>query len=56
MFTKFFQRDSSTTRAKGGTGLGLYICQKILREHGSTLDFSSSETQGTTFFFELPLN
>jgi PAS domain S-box-containing protein len=56
MFTKFFQRDSSTARAKGGTGLGLYICQKILREHGSTLDFSSSETQGTTFFFELPLN
>lgn len=56
MFTKFFQRDSSTTRAKGGTGLGLYICQKILREHGSTLDFSSSETQGTTFFFELPLD
>lgn len=56
MFTKFFQRDSSTTRAKGGTGLGLYICQKILREHGSTLDFSSSQAQGTTFFFELPLN
>lgn len=55
MFTKFFQRDSSTTRAKGGTGLGLYICQKILREHGSTLDFSSSEAEGTTFFFELAL-
>jgi PAS domain S-box-containing protein len=56
MFTKFFQRDSSTTRTKGGTGLGLYICQKILREHGSTLDFSSSESEGTTFYFELSLN
>ncbi len=28
LFGKFFQRDSSTTRAKGGTGLWLYICQK----------------------------
>lgn len=56
MFSKFFQRDSSTTRSKGGTGLGLYICQKILREHGSTLDFRSSEAGGTSFFFELPLH
>jgi len=55
MFGKFFQRDSSTTRAKGGTGLGLYICQKILREHGTTLDFESSAEKGTTFFFDLNL-
>lgn len=55
LFTKFFQRDSSATRAKGGTGLGLYICQKILAEHGSQLDFTSSVEQGTLFFFDLPL-
>ena len=55
MFGKFFQRDSSTTRAKGGTGLGLYICQKILREHGTTMDFESSAEKGTTFFFDLSL-
>jgi signal transduction histidine kinase len=53
MFGKFFQRDSSTTRSKGGTGLGLYICQKILREHGTQLDFTSSAEQGTRFFFDL---
>jgi signal transduction histidine kinase len=54
LFTKFFQRDSSTTRAKGGTGLGLYICQKILDSHHSHLDFISTPETGTTFFFALP--
>jgi signal transduction histidine kinase len=53
LFGKFFQRDSSTTRAKGGTGLGLYICQKILEEHGSQLDYLSDNETGTTFFFAL---
>lgn len=56
LFTKFFQRDSSTTRAKGGTGLGLYICQKILQSHQSRLDFMSSVNAGTTFFFYLALH
>jgi len=55
LFTKFFQRDSTATRAKGGTGLGLYICQKILAEHHSKLDFTSSEAEGTCFFFYLAL-
>jgi signal transduction histidine kinase len=55
MFTKFFQRDSSTTRKKGGTGLGLYICQKILSEHGGDIDFTSSVESGTSFYFTLPL-
>ena len=54
LFTRFFQRDSSTTRAKGGTGLGLYICQKILEIHQSRLDFVSQKDAGTTFIFSLP--
>lgn len=53
LFGKFFQRDSSTTRAKGGSGLGLYICQRILEEHGSLLDYESTAATGTTFFFVL---
>jgi len=53
LFGKFFQRDSSTTRSRGGSGLGLYICQKILREHQAELDFESSEQAGTIFFFSL---
>ena len=56
LFTKFFQRDSTATRAKGGSGLGLYICQKILAEHHSRLDFTSTAQDGTLFFFFLPLS
>ena len=55
LFSRFSQRDSSTTRTKGGTGLGLYICRKILENHGSELDFVSTDPEGTIFFFELPL-
>ncbi len=53
LFGKFFQRDSSSTRSKGGSGLGLYICQRILEEHGSLMDYESDTASGTTFFFVL---
>ncbi|HEY0963766.1 MAG TPA: ATP-binding protein [Pseudomonadales bacterium] len=53
LFGKFFQRDASSTRSKGGSGLGLYISQRILEEHGSLMDFESSSENGTTFFFVL---
>lgn len=53
LFAKFFQRDSSSTRTQGGSGLGLYICQRILAEHGSAMDFESTAEHGTTFFFAL---
>ncbi len=56
LFTKFFQRDSTATRAKGGSGLGLYICQKILAEHQSRLDFTSTTQDGTLFFFFVSLS
>lgn len=53
LFNKFYQRDASSTRAKGGSGLGLYISQRILEEHGSLMDFESDAQNGTTFFFVL---
>lgn len=53
LFSKFYQTDSSDKRAKEGSGLGLYISQKILEQHKSKLDFNSSEAEGTTFFFDV---
>lgn len=55
VFQKFSQADSSDTRRKGGTGLGLNISKSIIEEMGGTLNFISKPNQGSTFYFELPL-
>ena len=44
--------------AKGaqGTGLGLAVCRKILREHGGDIDVDSEAGAGATFRMWLPFN
>ncbi|NOQ36330.1 MAG: response regulator [Methylococcaceae bacterium] len=54
MFQKFSQVDSSDTRKKGGTGLGLNITKAIVEHHGGQINFESEYQQGSTFFFVLP--
>ena len=39
----------------GGTGLGLYLCHRILQLHNGTLSCLSSKTSGTTFQASIPL-
>lgn len=48
----FYQADKSDTRPRGGLGLGLAICDKILAGHGTSLQINSSP-QGTTVAFDL---
>lgn len=55
LFNKFQQIDSSDTRAKEGTGLGLALCKAIVEEHGGTIGVHSKLGAGSTFWFELPL-
>jgi signal transduction histidine kinase len=54
VFQKFSQADSSDTRLKGGSGLGLSISKAIMDRLGGTIGFSTLTGAGTTFFFELP--
>jgi PAS domain S-box-containing protein len=37
-----------------GTGLGLYITKQVVDLHGGTIDFTSQEGVGTTFWVHLP--
>ncbi len=54
LFDKFTQLDSSDTRQKGGTGLGLPISKAIIEKHGGKIDVVSKLGSGSTFYFELP--
>ncbi len=47
IFKPFF-----TTKERG-VGLGLAICQKIIKEHGGSISVQSSSTQGTVFVVKL---
>jgi PAS domain S-box-containing protein len=54
IFQKFAQADSSDTRQKGGSGLGLSISKAIIEKMGGKIGFESQTGVGTTFFFALP--
>jgi signal transduction histidine kinase len=43
------------TTKKKGTGLGLMIVQRIVRQHGGHIELESRVNEGTTFRIRLPL-
>jgi signal transduction histidine kinase len=55
LFKPFMQADASTTRAYGGTGLGLYLSRSIAQLLGGDLTVSSTPGHGTTFVLEAPV-
>ncbi len=54
IFEKFF-RVSSDGRTIGGTGLGLAVCKEIVEAHDGDIGFDTSEGNGSTFWFEVPV-
>jgi len=45
----------ASTKGSGGTGLGLPVSQKIIREHGGRIVVQSRLGQGAAFLIELPM-
>jgi PAS domain S-box-containing protein len=54
LFQKFYRVDNSATRTIGGTGLGLFICRKIVELYHGRVWVESELGKGSTFFINLP--
>lgn len=55
LFQAFRQADASITRRHGGTGLGLVITQRLVKEMGGDISFYSQLNRGSTFWFHITL-
>ncbi|HKR63329.1 MAG TPA: PAS domain S-box protein [Thermoanaerobaculia bacterium] len=55
LFQRFQQIDSGDARSKSGTGLGLAICRAIIEQHGGSVGVESTEGEGSTFWFRVPM-
>ncbi len=54
LFQKFYRVDNSVTRTIGGTGLGLFICRKIVEMYNGRIWVESELGKGSTFYINLP--
>ncbi len=55
IFRSFEQVDSSLTRKRGGTGLGLYISRHLVESQGGKIWVDSALGKGSQFYFTLPI-
>ena len=49
IFDKFYRTGSEQTRSAKGTGLGLYLCKKIARDHNAIIHIGDNLPKGSVF-------
>ncbi|HEX9683672.1 MAG TPA: ATP-binding protein [Acidimicrobiales bacterium] len=54
LFERFRQLDGSATRSQGGTGVGLFICRRLVEAHGGRIWCESRLEAGSRFSFSIP--
>lgn len=54
IFQKFFQSEEYSTRVHGGTGLGLYIAQRLASRITAKIWFETELNKGSTFYLWVP--
>lgn len=55
VFERFFRNPDASPNIHG-TGLGLFICKKIIQAHHGNIQVNSIQGKGTTFIIRLPLH
>jgi signal transduction histidine kinase len=55
LFQRFSRLSTPETEGIPGSGLGLYICRRIVDAHGGRIWVESELTKGSTFSFALPI-
>lgn len=54
VFEKFYRIGNEQTRTNKGTGLGLYLCKKIVEDHNGTITVEQNQPAGSNFIVRFP--